>query len=162
VLGYSLQEIAAVLDASVASVKASLHRGRQHLVQLRSEVRPRPPAMNPHELEQLSAYVDRFNAHDFDAIRSLLAEDVRLDLANRAHSKGREKVGSYFTNYAGRDDWRLAVGSADGRPAVLVYDTPEAPAYFALIEWADGRIVHITDFRYARYAMDGAEATPLS
>jgi len=160
VLGYSLQEIAAVLDVSVASVKASLHRGRLQLLQLRTEGPPLLPAMNAHELEQLSAYVDRFNAHDFDAIRMLLAEDVKLDLANRAHSQGREKVGRYFSNYAGRDDWRLAAGFADGRPAVLVYEAAEAPAYFALIEWADGKIVHITDFRYARYAMDGAEAMP--
>lgn len=160
VLGYSLQEIAAVLEITVPAVKAALHRGRAQLRQSAAEDSPAGPAMSATDLRQLTAYVERFNAHDFDAIRALLAEDVRLDLVGRAQSLGREKVGRYFTNYDGRDDWRLAVGVVDGRPGVLVYDAGRV-AYFAMVEWAGGRIARIVDFRYARYVMDDAEAVPL-
>ena len=46
VLGYSLQEIGGVLDTSIASVKAALHRGRARLRELADEPDDRPqPAM---------------------------------------------------------------------------------------------------------------------
>ena len=161
VLGYSLQEIAVVLDVSVASVKASLHRGRIALRDLGGDSPPMQPEMSAIERQQLSAYVERFNAHDFDAIRALLAADVRLDLVNRSRADGPEKVGRYFSNYAQRTDWRLALGMADGRPAIVVHEG-DTPAYFVMIEWGGGQIVHITDFRYARYAMDSVEIVMLA
>jgi hypothetical protein len=48
-LGYSLDEIGAIMDASLPAVKSALHRGRR----------------------------------DDDAVRAMLAEEVRLDLVNR-------------------------------------------------------------------------------
>lgn len=161
VLGYSLQEIAAILEITVPAVKAALHRGRGQLRQLAAEDRPVALAMSAGDLRHLAAYVERFNAHDFDAIRALLAEDVRLDLVGRAQSLGRAKVGRYFSNYAGRDDWRMVLGTADRQPAVLVYDADKL-VYFATIEWAGDQIVRIVDFRYARYVVDDAELAPLS
>ena len=46
------------------------------------------------------------------------------------------------------------------RPAVIVRDprTPSrAPSYFILLEWMGDRVVNIRDFRFARYATEGAE-----
>jgi RNA polymerase sigma-70 factor (ECF subfamily) len=31
------------------------------------------------------------------------------------------------------------------------------PGYFILLDWRDGRVAGIRDFRFARYATDGAE-----
>ena len=42
-------------------------------------------------------YVDRFNARDFDAIRDMLADEVRLELVNRTRMKGRARLGDTFT-----------------------------------------------------------------
>ena len=39
-------------------------------------------------------------------------------------------------------------------------DTSGAPAYFVLLDWSDGRVARIRDFRHARYATDGAELVP--
>ena len=90
----------------------------------------------------------------------MLANEVRLDVVTRAKLNGRTAVGSYFHNYAGASDWRLAVGLVEGRLAALVCDPDDRaarPLYFVLLGWADGQLLTIRDFRYARYAVEEAE-----
>ena len=104
--------------------------------------------------------MDRFNARDFDAIRDMLADEVRLELVAKARMNGRKEVGNYIHNYAVARDWEVQVGTVEDRPAVLVRDPNAAsrrPAYFVLLEWEGERLLRIRDFRYARYAMEGAE-----
>lgn len=36
------------------------------------------------------------------------------------------------------------------------------PTYFVLLEWDGGKLVAIRDFRYARYAVEGAEMVEAS
>ena len=165
VLGYSLQEIGGVLDTSVAAVKAALHRGRERLREYADEPADRPqPVMTDAQRSLLSSYIDRFNARDFDALRDMLADEVRLDLVARTGLHGRKAVGTYFHNYAHSSGWRFALGFVDGRPAAIACD-PDDPAarplYFVLLGWADGRLLTIRDFRYARYAVEDAEFTML-
>jgi RNA polymerase sigma-70 factor (ECF subfamily) len=163
VLGYSLEEIGDVTTQSIPAVKAALHRGRTRLHELAQEPDDRPaPRLAEGERALLAAYVDRFNARDFDAVRDMLSEEVRLDLVNRRQLKGRE-VANYFGNYAHVTDWRLARGFVDRRPAILVYDPadPARPQYFILLQWARNRLATIRDFRYAPYALDGAEVIAL-
>ena len=108
----------------------------------------------------LAAYVDRFNARDFDAIRDMLAEEVRLELVNKTRMNGKGEVGRYFGNYSLVHDWQLVPGFVDRRPAILVRDPNDAsgaPTYFVLLDWAGDQLVRILDFRHARYAIDGAE-----
>jgi RNA polymerase sigma-70 factor, ECF subfamily len=161
VLGYSLEEIGAVMDATIPAIKAALHRGRRRLRELAQEPDDSPlPALAERERALLAAYVDRFNARDFDAVRDMLADDVRLEVVSRRRFSGRNEVGSYFHNYGRQTDWTLAPGLVDGRPAALVRDAANpsaAPTYFVLLQWADVGIVSIRDFRYARYAIEGAE-----
>jgi len=40
-------------------------------------------------------------------------------------------------------------------------DESGGPVYFVLLDWADGRVVTIRDFRFARYALDGADIKSL-
>ena len=161
VLGYSLEEIGGVTDMSVPAIKAALHRGRARLRELAAEPDDRPlPRLDPAERALLEAYVDRFNARDFDAVRDMLAEAVRLDLVSKSRLNGRGEVSRYFTNYSKMHDWHLAPGFVDRRPALLVRnpaDPSARPAYFVLLGWAENRIMTIRDFHYARYAMADAE-----
>ena len=161
VLGHSLEEISEVLESTVPAVKANLHRGRQRLVELAAEPDDRPPpVLAEADRQRLAAYVARFNARDFDALRAQLADDVKVEVVNRTRLSGRGEVGRYFGNYSQTDDWHLAPGLVEGRPAVVVLDPTRPaslPVYFMLIDWRDGRLLNVRDFRYARYVVDGAE-----
>ena len=161
VLGYSLEEIGSVMDVSIAAVKAALHRGRARLRELAQEPDDVPlPILGEPERSLLAAYVERFNARDFDAIREMLADEVRLDLVAKLRKKGRGEVAPYFDNYARLEDWHLVPGLVDRRPAVLVRNTSdptEKVGYFILLQWEGDRVANIRDFRFARYATEGAE-----
>src|SRR2546421_10673820 len=68
VLGYSLEEIGTVTGVSIAAIKASLHRGRARLREVAHEPDDLPlPVLDEPQRALLAAYVDRFNARDFDA-----------------------------------------------------------------------------------------------
>jgi RNA polymerase sigma-70 factor (ECF subfamily) len=161
VLGYSLDEIGSVMDSTIPVIKAALHRGRLRLRELAQEPDDLPPpVLAEPERSRLAAYVERFNARDFDALRNMLADEVRLELVNRLRLAGRAEVGNYFHRYGEATDWHLVPGLVDGRPAVLVRaldDPSAAPAYFMLLAWAGDRIVGIRDFRFAPYAAESAE-----
>jgi RNA polymerase sigma-70 factor, ECF subfamily len=118
------------------------------------------PKLSQADSDRLSAYVVHFNARDFDAIRAMIADDVRLDLVNKTRLRGKTEVSRYFGNYSKAGDWHLAAGLVEGHPAILVFDPNEPrsrPKYFMLLQWAAGKIAAIRDFRHARYIMDGAE-----
>jgi RNA polymerase sigma-70 factor (ECF subfamily) len=161
VLGYSLEEIAALLETSIAAVKANLNRGRSRLRALAREPDERPlPVLAKAERALLTRYVECFNARDFDTIRDMLADEVRLELVNRARLSGRKEVTIYFHNYSTARDWLVAPGLVEGRPALLVRNPEQpsgAPLYFVLLTWDGSRIATIRDFRYARYAVESAE-----
>jgi RNA polymerase sigma-70 factor (ECF subfamily) len=161
VLGCSLQEICDVMDFSLPAVKAALHRGRTQLRELADEPDDLPqPKMSEADRDRLSAYVAHFNARDFDAIRGLIADDVRLDLVNKTRLNGKAEVSRYFGNYSQVSDWHLVPGLVEGHPAILVFDPDEpgtAPKYFMLLQWAAGKVATIRDFRHAAYVIDGAE-----
>ncbi len=161
VLGHSLEEISEVLESTVPAVKANLHRGRQRLVELAAEPDDRPPpVLAEADRQRLAAYVARFNARDFDALRAQLADDVKVEVVNRTRLSGRGEVGRYFGNYSQTNDWHLVPGLVEGRPAAVVLDPAQPagpPVYFMLIDWRDGRLLNVRDFRYAHYVVDGAE-----
>jgi RNA polymerase sigma-70 factor (ECF subfamily) len=161
VLGYSLDEIGSVMDVSIATVKAALHRGRARLRELAREPDDVPlPILSEPERSLLAAYVERFNARDFDAIRDMLADEVRLDLVAKLQKKGRTEVATYFDNYARLEDWHFVPGLVEGLPAALVRSPSEPTgklAYFILLQWERDRVANIRDFRFARYATEGAE-----
>lgn len=166
VLGYSLDEISDVTCASIASVKAALHRGRTRLRELAQEIDDAPlPTLAEGERARLAAYVDRFNARDFDAVRDMLADEVKLELVGKTRLAGRGEVSRYFINYSKIDDWHFAPGFIDRRPALLVRESADPlgkPVYFVLLGFAEERITTIRDFRHARYAVADAEIVALT
>jgi RNA polymerase sigma-70 factor (ECF subfamily) len=166
VLGYSLDEIADVTDTSPPSVKAALHRGRTRLKELAHEPEDRPtPALSAEDRARLTGYIDHFNAREFDVLRNLLAEEVKVDLVNRRRLQGRGEVSNYFGNYERATHWHFVPGFVEDRPAILVYNPANLagpPTYFVLIEWHADRLIAIRDFLYAPYVMEGAEVQPLT
>ncbi len=157
VLGHSNEEAVEILGVTAAAAKAALHRGRERLKTLKTAtVEPR---LDPTERQQLQTYADRFNARDFDALRALLAAEVRLDLANRLRLDGKGPVGIYFTRYSERHDWHVEPGLVDGRLALL-FTNPADPGVFTnvvFMDWAEERIARIRDYHYAPYVLDSME-----
>jgi RNA polymerase sigma-70 factor, ECF subfamily len=163
VLGCSLQEVGEVMAFSLPAVKAALHSGRTRLRELANEPdaddQPRQE-LSQAERDRLGAYVTHFNARDFDAIRAMIADDVRLDLVNKTRLNGKAEVSRYFGNYSAVSDWHLVPGLVEGHAAILVFDPNEidsAPKYFMLLNWWDDKVAAIRDFRHAAYVIDGAD-----
>ncbi|MDX8453510.1 sigma-70 family RNA polymerase sigma factor [Mesorhizobium sp. VK9D] len=162
VLGHSLEEIGEILETSDTAIKGALQRGRESLRKHAAAPRatsPRP-TLNREEMRRLGDYVAAFNARDFDTLRGLLAQDVKLELVNRLRADGKEYVGNYFGRYADETHWHFTTGLVEGRPAILVTspDRPDGPPrYFILIHWENGRIAGIRDFLFADYVMDGLD-----
>src|SRR5258706_2187559 len=155
VLGHSLDEIAALLELSVPAVKAALHRGRARLRDELANVaeiaaRPASPVV--------ARYAALFNARDWDGVRAMLADDVRLDLVQRSQRAGRRDVSVYFTNYDHVSDWRLRPAWLEGREVLAVYRNPGdvRPGYFIELTLSDERIAVIRDFRYVPYVAQEA------
>ena len=151
VLEYSLEEIAAMLELSVPAIKAALHRGRARLRELSAV--PEPTTVTRIASPALARYAALFNAHDWDGVRAMLVDDVKLDLVSREKRSGRQNVSHYFTNYDKIPDWRLAPGWLDGREVLAVFRNPgdTRPGYFIELDLADDRITAIRDFRYVPY-----------
>jgi len=160
VLGHSIDEVANVAGCTPAAAKSALQRGRATLRQLaQMPADTRLPLMPEAIRQKMVAFVELFRTGDFDAIRALLAEDVKLDLVNRLKWEGRDKIVPYFTRYAEETKWRFAFGAVEGRPAMLVFESGamDKPAYFVLVDWRNDQISAIRDFLFAPYALESAD-----
>lgn len=153
VLGESLVDIADLLELSVDAVKAHLWRGRATL-RAASEQKNEPPSLPTPEVLNFAAL---FNAQDWDALRGLLSQDVRLRQARRPAVSGAADVGRFFTYYAEYPRVRVEPAWLEGREILLVSDVEGSPRYFMVIEWDGETISLIRDHRYATYVLDGAE-----
>src|ERR1700691_3294790 len=165
VLGHSLEEVASITGASEAAAKSALQRGRVRLREFAKDPAVSLPMLSDGMRARLTIYVEGFKIGDFDTVRAMLADDVKLDLVAKMRKQGKSEVGGYYAAYAAAKQWAYAAGVVDGRAAMLVYDREvslEALAYFVALDFDGGRVVSIHDFLYARYAMDGIDLSPLN
>jgi RNA polymerase sigma-70 factor, ECF subfamily len=165
VLGHSLEEAAAITGVSEAAAKSALQRGRVRLREFAAEPADISlPMLSDGMRARLIKYVEGFKTGDFDTVRAMLADDVKLDLVAKLHKRGKSEVGGYYAAYAAAQQWAYAAGVVDGRAAMLVYDRKislEMPAYFVALGFDGDRVVSIHDFLFARYAMDGVDLSLL-
>lgn len=160
VLGHSVDEVASIAGCTPAAAKSALQRGRTALRQLADmPADTRLPLMPDAARQQMARFTELFRAGDFDAIRAMLADDVKLDLVNRLQWQGRDRIVPYFTRYAAESKWRFAFGAVEGRPAMLVFDRGaiDRPAHFVLVDWREDKIAAIRDFLFAPYTLESAD-----
>lgn len=157
VLDESLIEIAALLDLSVDAVKGHLARGRARLREINAEVSLLPDARPASAA--VARYVALFNQRDWDGLRALLADDVKLVQSSYPLRAGAADVGLFFTVYAKIDRVWLAPAWLEGREVIAVFEdrADPKPSYMMWLEWRDGRISFIRDYRYVRYVVADAE-----
>jgi len=165
VLDHSLAEVASITGASEAAAKSALQRGRVRLRDFAGEPADVSlPMLSDVMRVRLVKYVEGFRTGDFDTIRAMLADDVKLDLVAKLRKQGKSEVGEYYTRYAASEQWAFAAGVVDGRAAMIVYDREvslQTPAYFVALNFDGDRVISIHDFLFARYAMDGVALSPL-
>ena len=135
VLDESLIEIAALLDLTVDAVKGHLARGRARLREInaqadqRQEARPASAAV--------ARYVALFNQQDWDGLRALLADDVKLIQSAHPPRIGSAEVGRFFTIYAKFDWVWLAPAWLEGREVIAVFENRADPKP-DYVMWLDG------------------------
>jgi RNA polymerase sigma factor (sigma-70 family) len=152
VLDHSLAETAETMGTTVMAVKAALVRGR---AKLRAEQKLEGIA-EAAERANLDRYAELFNARDWDGLRALIAGDCRLDLVSRSQRRGKE-VGVYFARYE-KENVQLRPVRLEGAIVLAAHvGEAERPSYFILLDWKDGLVESIRDFRYVPYVATEAE-----
>jgi RNA polymerase sigma-70 factor (ECF subfamily) len=157
VLDESLKDIAKLLDLTVDAVKAHLARGRARLREINAQAAPLAAARPVSAA--VARYVALFNERDWESLRALLADDVKLHQSTYPPRVGAAEVGRFFTIYASFEGVRLAPAWVDGREVIAVFEGGNSakPSYFMWLEWRDEEITFIRDYRYARYIVTDAE-----
>src|SRR6202023_2932609 len=95
VLDESLIEIAALLDLTVDAVKGHLARGRARLREVNARAGPLPDARPASPA--VARYVALFNQRDWNGLRTMLADDVKLNQSSYPPRAGSAEVGRFFT-----------------------------------------------------------------
>lgn len=160
VLGEPLADIADLLNLSIDAVKGHLARGRARLREIDAHIAPHTGERTASPA--VAHYVALFNRRDWDGLRALLADDVRLHQSLHPMRSGATDVGTFFTIYAKSTDVWLAPAWLEGREVIAVFEhrTAAKPHHFMWLEWHGPRIRFIRDYRYVEYVIDDAELVP--
>jgi RNA polymerase sigma-70 factor (ECF subfamily) len=153
VLHWKAEEVAQLLDTTVASVNSALQRARATLAA--SDLRSTDAATPRDDTEQalLDRYVEAFERYDMESLVALLHEDATLSMPPYAlWVRGRDEIERWMLGPgAGCRGSRVIPTWANGSPACAVY-RPSGPGGehqpFALqvLEVADGKVIGLNAF----------------
>jgi RNA polymerase sigma-70 factor (ECF subfamily) len=152
VLRWKADEVADLLDTSVASVNSALQRARATLAA--SDLEP-TEAVEPDDegqRELLERYVDAFERYDMASLTSLLHEDATQSMPPyELWLEGRDDIFRWwFGPGAGCRGSRLVPTAANGKPAFGQYSPSDDGGYepwaLQVLELSGGRIVELTFF----------------
>ncbi|QND63320.1 sigma-70 family RNA polymerase sigma factor [Mesorhizobium loti] len=157
VLDEPLAEIATLLGITVDAVKGHLARARARLREINAQANPLADARIASAA--VVRYATLFNQRDWDGLRALLADDVRLHQSLHPPRSGAADVGMFFTIYARSDRVWLTPAWLEGREVIAVFEhqADPKPHHFMWLAWREGRISVIRDYRYVSYVADDAE-----
>jgi RNA polymerase sigma-70 factor (ECF subfamily) len=155
VLGWPAQQVADLLDTSVAAVNSALQRARTTLAQAQDSWGTRSP--RPDSVEQrrvVEAFVRAWHDRDIPALAALLRDDATLTMPPQAiRIVGRDAVTGFFVTVPaeGRLDLiQLVEIGANGHPAVAAYlpdTTGECRGYGIMVLTITGdQVATITGF----------------
>ncbi len=155
VLRWSAQEIAALLDTSVASVNSALQRARATLQHRGVSADDTAPVVDEQRRELLQRYVAAFQAYDVDALTAVIREDATQSMPPfDMWIAGRDDI---FTWWFGpgigcRGSRVLPVETVNGSTAAFAQYKPSEkgsgydPWALQVLEIKDGRIAGLTFF----------------
>jgi RNA polymerase sigma-70 factor (ECF subfamily) len=150
VLRWRADEVAQLLETTVASVNSALQRARATLAAADGAPAPRP--LDADDRDLLARYVDAFERYDIDAFVRLLHEDATQHMPPfEMWLRGASDIGAWMLGPgAGCRDSVLIPVSANGTPAFAQYKPSEGggrePWALHVLELEGGRIAHISSF----------------
>jgi RNA polymerase sigma-70 factor (ECF subfamily) len=152
VLHWRADEVAELLETTVASVNSALQRARSTLASKEDRADPPAQPMDDDQRALLARYVDAFERYDMDSLTSLLHEDATwnmppYELWLQTHADVRKWC---LGPGIGCRDSRLVPVIANGSPAFGQYKPDPAgghqPWSLQVVETRDGKISGITFF----------------
>ncbi len=150
VLRWKAEEVAQLLDSTVASVNSALQRARATLAAAGGELDPRPLDDDAREL--LERYVDAFARYDIDGFVRLLHEDATQHMPPfEMWLRGADDIATWMLGPGAEcRGSRVMATQANGSPAVAQW-RPVAGGGFSpwalhVLEVVDGRVAHISSF----------------
>ncbi len=157
VLDEPLVDIATLLNLSVDSVKAHLSRGRARLREINTTTEEAQIARQTSDA--VANYVKLFNLRDWDGLKALLSDDVKLSQSTHPIRVGAADVSMFFGAYAKIDHIWLVPAWLGDREVIAVFENriDLKPSYIMWLEWHEGKISFIRDYRYVRYVAADAE-----
>ncbi len=150
VLRWKAEEVARLLDTSVASVNSALQRARATLAGAGSTAEPQP--LDDDQNQLLSRYVDTFERYDIDGFVQLLREDATQHMPPfEMWLRGRDDIAAWMLGPGHEcQGSRCLATSANGSPAVAQWRPDGAggftPWALHVLEVEDGRVRHISSF----------------
>lgn len=153
VLAWKAEEVAQLLETTVASVNSALQRARATLSGQRVRESEAADPLNAAQAELLGRYLSAFEAYDITRLTALLHEDAVLsmppfDLWLRGHAD----IAAWHLNQGiGCKGSRLLPTTANGMPAFGQYrpapsGTGHVPWALQVLEISDGKIVGLNAF----------------
>jgi len=151
VLHWRANEVAELLDTSVASVNSLLQRARATLARLQLDAGG-AATVDADQRELLARYVDAFERYDMDALVALLHEDAAFSMPPwPLWLRGPADITRFMTTTGAHcEGSRLLTTSANGGPAAAIYHPTEAGPYepwaLVVIETRGDRIAGLHHF----------------
>jgi len=151
VLGWSAIEVAAVLDASVASVNSALQRARAKLATLDRDIQHLPVG-DKQQLSLLDRYLRAWESGDLEGFVALLKEDAVYAMPPwREWYLGRDSIAAFFgAVWPAYRGFRLVSVGANLQPAFAVYTLGAEGRWNAhsiqLLTLKENRIAKLTMF----------------
>ena len=152
VLRWKADEVAELLETSVASVNSALQRARATISAAGATAEGTPTDLSQADRALLARYVDAFEHYDIDALVALLHEDALLSMPPYdLWLRGAEQLRTWYLG-VGRhcEGSRLVAISANGSPAFAQYrsspDGGHAAWALQILDMSGGEIVAINSF----------------
>jgi RNA polymerase sigma-70 factor (ECF subfamily) len=153
VLRWKADEVAELLDTSVASVNSALQRARATLERLDLDDSG-PSSVESEQQELLQRYVDAFERYDITSLVALLHEDATFSMPPfPLWLRGPDEVARFMLGQGAHcRGSRLLATSANGGPAVGVYHPAAGGTYepwaIVVVELSDGGVAGLHHFLY--------------
>ncbi len=150
VLRWKADEVAQLLDTTVASVNSALQRARATLGDL--DARPEPRQLDDDDRDLLDRYIDAFERYDIDAFVALLHEDATQHMPPfEMWLRGAADIGTWMLGPGNEcRGSRVLPTRANGAPAFAQYRPREGggrePWALHVLEMRAGKIAHISSF----------------